>query len=1249
MTTPAPTGSRMTHADPNAHATSAGRHMQICPSWMSSAEFEICRDDPYRAFDAAQNRISDLHQRVTVAQKLNESQLQDPQYQYGKAAGNFERLKNDHIRLNDEYNDLEAVNETLQEVIEVLRGDKHQLLVELNAIKRDMTIQSVENDQLEAKSRHVDAYNDSLDLKLRAQEAQMANLNDEIKESSTLSVKLTDEIAALQATCQNLSMQSTSLSDLRQHLETTRVAQDRAIQALEREVQGKVQEIVQHDTQLWEFKREMTGRILALQKKAQECNDEMSRLQRLSDHEMATLASQNRALNDELKATADALFATRTERTDFSNAAKKEINWRREEIQQCLSVIDLVERQNQGLESSIARTVEQNKLSEKQILEKDTINNKNLIEQSNFMSMLHMELQTTREDLFLLKARLCHHCRENILADELAEDRAFAAQQQSQVQQQQPTMVASPGGTLSAAVGQPGSAIGALQFDDSGLPVVPAAGAASQMETGDKHRLEGELRQTREALDAMNRQLLDERAQRERERLDEESMRTAEDQERAARQVDDDARRNRVREDERKVQSGQDSQTFTIRFMDDSRKKIDAFLSDTIGEVINRVCAKIGVRAVDFFHLAHRVNENSVLGAVDRFLDKHRTLEQESISPKHNLIFKFKHYKRHVAWNDTVAQEWFFRQLHHTVVAEYYPVHEKLAVQLASCEIQAVFGDFSGKKRHSYFDRVGLDSYLPASVSAHNYEYWQERLFALHKQRKGLSTVEARKGYIDEFANFSPYWGLTFFDVRDKENHPFLAGIGEDGLFIFSPTKTDCLTMLPFNQLLNWERSATGMFVKKKGSAKMTLFASSKLQSKEMCDLLNEYYMMLPQQIRDGLKITIDGAEELRARLPPPELFYGLRERAKPMDFSSQLEFLKSAYMEHCLEPSEAGLRSQPLLKLTQMIDTAIDENRTLEDLDLSNCDPPLDDRQFAVIKDLLDHTMENDMADTTHYKLNIDLRKFSIAHPKDQQMLREQCVTNVCSFLRHYRRLTHVDLSYVPLDNRNEADVGAALVQLKDLEELTLRGCKISPKGFTHIVQVFTNTPSRLTTLNLEHNNLSTNCLPNICAVLESDACSLTNLNIGFNRIPNLERLVDTLKKLNTSGAPGKSRLLALDVSGNPGGDTAISDFAHLMNVGLTEINISSNGIGGEIGVKIMNELKNKKTMIAKLNLSGNPIGKTLARQFQHASGEVTRDIPVEFFAFLDVTANSHVRELVMDSCEMHDEVGLALATVLF
>jgi Ran GTPase-activating protein (RanGAP) involved in mRNA processing and transport len=217
------------------------------------------------------------------------------------------------------------------------------------------------------------------------------------------------------------------------------------------------------------------------------------------------------------------------------------------------------------------------------------------------------------------------------------------------------------------------------------------------------------------------------------------------------------------------------------------------------------------------------------------------------------------------------------------------------------------------------------------------------------------------------------------------------------------------------------------------------------------------------------------------------------------------------------------------------------------------------------------------------------------------------------------------------------------ALCQLPDLETLVLRGCKIGPKGFQSIAEVFSVLPSRLKTLDLEHNALSHASIAVLCGIMENENCALINLNVGYNQIEavGLEKLIATLKR--------KGRLQMLDFSHNPAGRALSNKFSDLVaaGVGITDLNISNNGISGEQGVRIAAELKGK-SQIRKLNMSENPIGPTLMRQRHSIGGEVTRDYPAEFFAFLDVGVACAVSQLVLDRCELHEDAGQALAGVV-
>ena len=92
--------------------------------------------------------------------------------------------------------------------------------------------------------------------------------------------------------------------------------------------------------------------------------------------------------------------------------------------------------------------------------------------------------------------------------------------------------------------------------------------------------------------------------------------------------------------------------------------------------------------------------------------------------------------------------------------------------------------------------KVGLQNYLPPSVSQHGYTYWQERIFRQHKRLKGLTENQAKEQYIRTCKENLEQFGLTFFDVRDDRAQWVSVGVGEDGLYIFGK-KTEARSFCP--------------------------------------------------------------------------------------------------------------------------------------------------------------------------------------------------------------------------------------------------------------------------------------------------------------------------------------------------------------------------------------------------------------------------------------------------------------------
>ena len=57
-----------------------------------------------------------------------------------------------------------------------------------------------------------------------------------------------------------------------------------------------------------------------------------------------------------------------------------------------------------------------------------------------------------------------------------------------------------------------------------------------------------------------------------------------------------------------------------------------------------------------------------------------------------------KHVKKPIRIEDPVAEDLIFRQVQQNIIQEIYPCPERIAILLASLELQTQFGDFDPKK-----------------------------------------------------------------------------------------------------------------------------------------------------------------------------------------------------------------------------------------------------------------------------------------------------------------------------------------------------------------------------------------------------------------------------------------------------------------------------------------------------------------------------------------------------------------------
>ncbi|KAH9577463.1 hypothetical protein LSM04_006365 [Trypanosoma melophagium] len=285
-------------------------------------------------------------------------------------------LERDHRRLAVRCADMESINAQLTEVVDELRREKDALLEERT------DLQSTQ-DKLDAQ--YVDTLNKISSMKKSVPDdtAKMKGLQDIIDKKIALLDPITKEIlnhtnssSGLQKTleksgCERLSLEAETVA-----LEQTTRQQERTINCLQHESTQFDDEInKKKTTELVEMKKQMSAMLLELQLQITRAEEGMTRLQNAVSNAKNLTGRQNLWQAKEFHAKTEDLLSTRQEMTH-----------------------------EHGIHPIAKRKDEANEESTKQ---------------SATVQQLNAELQKVRENLYMMKSKVCKECRTAIFPSDI--------------------------------------------------------------------------------------------------------------------------------------------------------------------------------------------------------------------------------------------------------------------------------------------------------------------------------------------------------------------------------------------------------------------------------------------------------------------------------------------------------------------------------------------------------------------------------------------------------------------------------------------------------------------------------------------------------------------------------------------------------------------------------------------------------------------------------------------------------------
>ncbi|ORC93769.1 uncharacterized protein TM35_000016460 [Trypanosoma theileri] len=399
---------------------------------LSRGEFEALKHDPLLILARATEAIAGLQQRE-AARRAEATELQRLVEAAGAAGGTdptsaqrerdvmdaTAELERDHRQLAVRCTEMELTNKRLTEVVDELRREKDALL------KERTELQSTQN-KLDAQ--YTDTLNkiSTLEKLIPDDTAKIKGLQDIIDKKITSLDELTKEVlnytnksSGLQKKVEKLGCERLTLEAETVALEQTTRQQERTINYLQHESTQLDDEINKKTTELVEMKKQMSAMLLELQLQITRAEEEMTRLQNAVSNEKNLTGRQNLWQAKELHAKTEDLLTTRQEMTQEHGKLKTELSILQEKVQRLKNNALVVEKQNQVMGQSLQQLEDEDEFARSSYAKRKDEAFEESTKQSATVQQLNAELQKARENLYMMKSKVCKDCRTSIFPSEV--------------------------------------------------------------------------------------------------------------------------------------------------------------------------------------------------------------------------------------------------------------------------------------------------------------------------------------------------------------------------------------------------------------------------------------------------------------------------------------------------------------------------------------------------------------------------------------------------------------------------------------------------------------------------------------------------------------------------------------------------------------------------------------------------------------------------------------------------------------
>lgn len=394
-------------------------------AFITRADFESIKHDPMIILERGTQFIALLEQQEQALSEENKALQQHLRQetervtftpeQHATLVETAAELELDHRELSQKFVDLEHVNKMLQGVVEALRNDKQRLLDELQALKTEQSDLVASYTRLTNSTAELDEQREARESRLKVQQEEITKKIDELDDYTKRIVEATQKTIELQDATEKIGSGRLALEAETTALEQATQQQERTLSYLQGEVNQLDSAIKRKADEMVQLKKQMSASILELQLQITKSEEEMSRIRTTVANEKDLTGRQNLWLAKDLQNKTQELLLTRQEMTKENAELKAELVVLREKASRLKANVLVVEKRNQVLHDDLKRLEAEDTFVKESYGKRKDAAYLEMNEQAAIVSTLNADLQTAREDLYMIKSKLCKNCRGSIL------------------------------------------------------------------------------------------------------------------------------------------------------------------------------------------------------------------------------------------------------------------------------------------------------------------------------------------------------------------------------------------------------------------------------------------------------------------------------------------------------------------------------------------------------------------------------------------------------------------------------------------------------------------------------------------------------------------------------------------------------------------------------------------------------------------------------------------------------------------